>query len=258
MQALRGRTFALLLNLLLPGLGHVLWREYLFGVFIFLITLIAAVLFVVTYFIHLASWARLVLLALPGVFYLFTFFDLNKTVRTRQKQFRPHVRTAAVLLLLGLTYQLLAPSAVGNFLWRNSPELFTIDDSRFAPVLSRGDLAVANPLAYRVDIAVLDRPVFHQFPRRFDLVRFNTGARRLTGLVVGQPAEAVEISAGVVVANGAPVFARGNARLLLQGEWPLTSSDDYSILVATLNLGIIDSVHQVPLPMVAGKVSRLF
>lgn len=258
MKLPQSRPFALILNLLVPGLGHVLWREFLFGVFILLISLIATVLFVVTYFIDLSNWARLVLLGLPVIFYVFTFFDLDKTIRSRRARFQPASNTAVILLLLGMTYQAFAPTAAGNFFWHNAPEIFTVPHSQFAPLLARGDVAIANQLDYRVNVPLFDRPIFHSFPDRFDLVRFDSGRRHLTGLVVGRPTETVEISSGVVVVNGAPVFAQGNADLLLQGEWPLTSADDYSILVATLNLGVIDSVHQVPLQMVVGKVSRLF
>lgn len=257
MNLLQSRPFALFLNLLVPGLGHVLWREYLFGVFILMIALIAAVLFVVTYFIDLSNWTRLILLTLPVIFYVFTFFDLDKTVRSRRKRFLPDRTTAIILLALGAAYQAFAPTAAGNFMYYNAPAFYSVNTGELAPVLSRGDVAIVDRLDYRVEIPLFDRPIFHSFPDRFDLVRFDNGPRRHTGMVVGRPTETVEISGGVVVVNGAPVYTQGEEGMLLQGAWPLTSTGNYSILVATFDLGVIDSVRQVPLQQVIGKVSRL-
>ena len=62
-------TFSSLLHLLLPGLGHVFWREYAFGLFVFLVMLIAAVLFFVSFLVTIPVLVKVLLLGLPLVFF---------------------------------------------------------------------------------------------------------------------------------------------------------------------------------------------
>jgi len=67
------RFIPYLLHLLLPGLGHVLAKEYVFGLFVFLVTLLAVVLFFVSFLVAMPPLAEFVLLGLPVIFYVFTF-----------------------------------------------------------------------------------------------------------------------------------------------------------------------------------------
>ena len=74
-------SFAALLNLLLPGLGHSYWRDYTFGLFIFLILLVAATLFFVSFLVTLPVLVKIILFGLPTLFYIFSFLDLARTLR---------------------------------------------------------------------------------------------------------------------------------------------------------------------------------
>jgi hypothetical protein len=255
----RSLSYNILLHLLLPGLGHLLWREYLFGIFIFLVTLLASVLFIVSLFVHVPPVAALVLYALPLLFYAFTFVDLTRTVRAKRKKTLPGRKAAIIFLLVGVVYQLLSPIAPVNFSLRNLPEIFIQEDNRLSPLYSEGDLLKASRLSYVVDVFVVNRPILHALPKRYDIVRFTDSSdRHINGIVVGLPGEEIEIADGVIVANGFPDIGDAPGGIILSGEWPLTSVGGYSILVATLNLGRIDKVYEVSLTELIGKVGRLF
>ena len=60
--------YGLLLHVLFPGLGHIYFREILFGIFVLLVWFIASVLFYVSYLVQLPILAKTVLLWLPMVF----------------------------------------------------------------------------------------------------------------------------------------------------------------------------------------------
>ena len=261
MPKIEGRSlpYNLFLHLLLPGLGHLLWREYLFGIFIFLVTLLALVLFIVSLLVHLPVGVKLVLYALPLLFYVFTFLDLVRIVKVRRQKITPGRKTVIIFLLVGVAYQLLSPIAPLNFALRNFPEIFIQKDNRLSPLYSEGDLLKASRLSYMVDVFVVNRPIVHALPQRYDIVRFtDSSGRRLNGVVVGLPGEEIEIAGGVVVANGLPDLGEAPGGIILSGECPLTLVGAYSILVATLNLGRIDGVQDVPLTDVIGEIGRLF
>jgi hypothetical protein len=252
-------ALAMFLNLLLPGLGHLLWREWLFGLFIFLIMLIAVILFVVSLLVPLGLVVKILLLGLPLIFYGFSFVDLHRTVRTRQKTTAITGRTALVLVGLGLVYQIGAPSAPLNFALTNLPELYRQEDSRLAPKFHRGDLLKASQLSYFIHLVFLDQPIMHALPERYDIVRFKSeGEVRRSGIVLGRSGESVALAEGVMVVNGLPDLGASGAGFALGGACPLTVVKEYSILVATLNGGVVDQVYQVPFSDIVGKVSRLF
>jgi len=253
----RSLPYNVLLHLLLPGLGHLLWREYLFGVFIFLVTLLASVLFIVSFLVHLPSVAGLVLFGLPLLFYAFSFLDLVRTVKARRQKNAPGYKVTIIFLLVGVAYQLLSPIAPLNFALRNLPEVFVQGDNRLSPLYSEGDLLKASRLSYIVDVFVVNRPILHTLPQRYDVVRFVDGSGRcINGIVVGLPGERIEIAGGVVVVNGLPDVGEAPGGIILTGECPLTFVGGYSILVVRLNLGRIDEVHEVPLTALIGKVGR--
>jgi len=58
----------------LPGLAHALYREYLFGLFIFLIMQLGVALMVVSYLVDMPTLAKWLLLGLP---FVFTFSHLQ-------------------------------------------------------------------------------------------------------------------------------------------------------------------------------------
>ncbi|UCD63524.1 MAG: hypothetical protein JSW34_12380 [Candidatus Zixiibacteriota bacterium] len=251
-------SFAFLLNLLLPGLAHLYWRDYLFGVFIFLIMLIAAVLFFVSFFLSLSFWPKALLLALPILFYLFTFMDLFRVIKTKKRLSARGKRAVIIFLVVGVVYQLASPIAAANFLIRNRPETFVLDNTDLSPLYARGDLLKASRLSYSVNVFFLKKPVLHSLPARYDVVRFvDADGRRRNGLVLGLPADEIAMLSGVLVVNGATDFGTPPGGLTLWGDLPLTYVDDYSILVATLRLGRVDTVHMVALPDVVGKVGKL-
>ncbi len=255
----RSLPYNVLLHLLLPGLGHLLWREHLFGLFVFLVTLLASVLFVVSLFVHVPPAGALALYALPVLFYAFTFVDLIRTVRVKRTKTAPGRKAAIVFLLVGAVYQFFSPTAPVNFSLSNFPEIFIQQDNRLSPLYSEGDLLKASSLSYVVNVFVVNRPILHALPQRYDIVRFaDSRGRRINGIVVGLPGEQIEIADGVIVANGFPDIGDAPGGIILSGEWPLTSVGGYSILAATLNLGRIDTVHEVPMTELVGKVGKLF
>lgn len=69
----------MIFNAIIPGAGHIYWRETLFGMFVFLVMLIAAVLFFFSFLIDLSFMVRLVLFGLPAVFFLFSMVDLGRS-----------------------------------------------------------------------------------------------------------------------------------------------------------------------------------
>ncbi len=252
-------SFSFFLHLLLPGLGHVFWREYLFGVFVFLVTLLAVVLFFVSFFVKLPLAVQILLYGFPAMFYIFTFFDLARIIKTRRGRVIPGRRTALILLAVAIGYQLLSPIALTNFCLRNYPEVFVQGDNRLSPLFSEGDLLKASHLSYKVDLFLMDRPVLHALPSRYDPVRFvDSDGRSINGLVLGLPGEEIEAADGVIVVNGLPDIAEPPGGIILTGDCSLTHVDTYSILVARLNLGRIDRVYEVSLADLTGKIGRLF
>jgi len=248
-----------LLNLLLPGLGHFYWREYAFGLFVYLVMLLASVLFVVSLFVSLPGIAVWLILGLPVVFYLFTFVDLARTRKRKRVSVNRSMRAAVIILLVGLAHQLLSPSALLNFGYRNRPEIYRMPHNRLNPLFVTGDILAASSLAYFVNIAFVDRPILRRLPQRFDMVRFeDDSGRRHTGFVIGLPQEEVVIIEGLLVADGVPDLSDGPDGIVLSGDWPLTQADPYSILVATVSQGLLDQVYEVPLTKLIGKVDKLF
>ena len=247
----------LLMNLLAPGLGHILWREYLFGVFVFLVCLLAIIIAVVSYFLPLSDLAIGVLLGLPVVFYVFTFFDLARSVRRLRGKVSVSSRRVLICLLIGLGYQLLSPTAPGNFALRNGPAFFSVSDNALSPVLRKGDLAKASRLDYKLNIAFVGHPIFHSLPSRFDIVRYtdDSGESHI-GLVVGLPNEEIGIVDGQVYSNRAPLV-ENKPPVPMSGDWPLTYAGGMSILIADINLGTIQDISEVPLQKVSGKVSKI-
>lgn len=238
--------FAYLLNLCCPGLGHAYYKEYLFGLFIYLIMLMAAALFFLSYFVSLPDPVTWALFGLPTVFFLFSFADLTRTIRTRRPGTIRTNNRALAFSLIGLVYLLLAPVSLGNFLLRNAPEFYTADGS-LAPALPAGHLAITNRLAYAADIFFVDHPVLHALPGRFDLIRFRSENSLVSGIVLGLPGESIEINAGTIYIDGVPLMASIPVLASLSGDWPLTSCDSHSMLVATLRPGGIEKLYEVDL-----------
>lgn len=250
--------FALLLNLLLPGAGHFYWRDYVFGVFVFLILLMAAALFFVSFLVHIPTAGKAALFALPAIFYLFTFVDLARTVNKKKYQNRRTLTAAILFLIIAALFQVLAPITPLNFTLRNKPGVFRVGDNGLAPILRSGDFARSNPLAYRVNMFFLDQSIWIAVPDRGDIVRFlDRNQQERTGLVLGLSNEEVEIIDGQLRVRGFPQPFSA-AGLSLRGDMPLTLVDSGSILVANFNLGAVDRAIQVPLDQLTGKVSKLF
>ena len=251
--------FGTILHLLLPGLWYIYWKEYTFGLFVFLIMLIASALFFVSFLVNIPGAAIWLLLGLPTVFFLFSFFDLTRSIKGRQGKINHSRGRSALFLLLAIAFQLLAPNAPGNFMIRNVPEIFIIGHGRLEPTYRKGDVLITNSLAYAVDLFFFDRPVCHALPGYFDAVRFdNASGRRITGIVIGLAGERVEIKRGQLIVDGRPEYPLIPGRIAIDGDWPLTATPENSILVATMNLGRVDAVHQVSLVSLKGRVNRLF
>ncbi|MEA3297856.1 MAG: hypothetical protein U9R56_08335 [candidate division Zixibacteria bacterium] len=245
--------------MLLPGLGHLYWKEYAFGIFVHLVMLLVSVLFFVSFFVSLPAPLKVLMVGLSILFYAFSFVDLARTVRIKRKTLNRNNRILLILCVLALICQLLAPTAPVNFLLKNKPEIFSMDSNRLTPLYSKGDLLKASRLAYQLSISIFDRPVLHTFPERYDIVRFEIGSgQRNTGIIVGLPGEDIQIFEGVVVVDGLPDFDAVPGGMTLTGDWPLTSAGEFSILVVMLNLGSVDQVREIPITNLIGKVSKIF
>jgi hypothetical protein len=247
------------LNLIVPGLGHLYWREYLFGAFIFLIGLIAAVIACVALLVPLNLFAKLVLFGLPTLFYVFTFVDLQRTIRGRNSSSGRSGRAAILYLAAGIAAQLALPVAPLNFALRNLPDVFVVSDHCLEPLFTKGDLAVAMPTDYRVNFFFLDRPLWHTAPQHGDLVRFvDSSSVVRTGVVLGMYGEEVQVLDGVPVIDGAAQPDLLPETLSLHGDMALTLVDGSSIMVATLNLGAVDAAYQIGAGGIIGRMHHLF
>jgi signal peptidase I len=250
---------AALLNVLLPGLGHVIWKELTFGAFIHLIMLLAAVLTVVSFIVQMPQAARVLLYSLPVIFYLFTFVDLFKTVKRKQAEMTIPPRRFRIFFVIALLFQLLFPVAPLNFLLRNRPDIFVVNNSKLAPFYHKGDVLVVNTLAYKMQLFFLRKPVLYSLPQRYDMVSYNFNEeKRSVGLVVGLPGEKVEVRGGELFVNGLPPVSLRDEPLVFSSDWPLTSLDSYSIMVASMKLGAVDKLFKVSLADVVGKVGSLW
>jgi hypothetical protein len=251
--------FAHLLNLLIPGLGHAYWGEYLFAAFIFLIMLLAATLFFFCFLVSLPFGLRAVLFGLPALFYLFTFVDLHRAIQRRRAKVRRSVRTAWLFLVLGVAAQLILPVAPANFLIHNPPGIAQVEDNRLEPLLENGDICYVNTVAYRADLFFFDRPMTHALPDRWDLTQYHNSETGLElGLALGFGDEELAFINDTLFVDGYPLHESEDPPPIYGGEMSLTLVDPGSILVATLANGKVHRVRQVPISDVVGKVHRLF
>jgi hypothetical protein len=193
------------------------------------------------------------------VFYVFTFVDLKKTITRKHSSTGRSGRTAMLFLTAGVMIQLLLPLAPVNFLMRNPPQVFVVDDHALEPLYAKGDLVVATPTDYRVDFFFLDRPLWHSTPQYGDLIRFVDSASVVrSGMVLGMFGEEVQIIDGVLVIDGTAQPDLLPESLSLHGDMALTSVDGSSILVATLNLGAVDATYQIGAGGIVGRMHHLF
>ncbi|NOY89066.1 MAG: hypothetical protein GXO93_06720 [FCB group bacterium] len=250
---------AILLNLFIPGLGHVYWKEYIFGIFIFLIMLLASILFFVSIFISMPFWGRVVLFALPFLFYLFTFFDLARIIKLKRKFLSFTKKSVITFFLVGLFFQILVPIAPLNFAIKNFPHLFIMPDNSMPPIYNKGDILQTSRLSYLLNIFFVKKPVLYSLPKRYDIVSFNDSSqRRQIGIVIGLPGEKIELIDGLLMVNGLPDYNLVSSNYNLRGNCPLTEVGEYSIIVATLKLGVINNVYQVSLANLNGQVKKVF
>jgi hypothetical protein len=251
--------FAHLLNLLVPGLGHAFWGEYLFAAFVFLIILVAAVLFFFCFLVSLPFTFRAILFGLPAIFYLFTFVDLERAIEKRRGKVKRSTGTAWLLLAIGVAAQLMLPTAPVNFFVRNAPDLVRQDDNRLAPLVQAGDICYVNSVAYKANLFFLDAPLTHALPDRWDLVRYrDPELGETTGLVLGNSQEELAFVNDTLFVDGYPLDDPDETIPIAGGEMSLTLVDPGSILVAKLENGRVRRVRQVPIGDVIGKVHCLF
>ena len=62
---------------------------------------------------------------------------------------------------------------------------------------------------------------------------------------------------GTLIVNGEPCRDRPASTLLASADLPLTSVDPASILVLTLNMGVVETTLQIPVTSIEGRVLRL-
>ena len=250
--------FAVILNLLWPGLGYVYIREILFGLFVFLIALLAAALFFFSLLIPFPIAAKLVLFGLPLVFYAITFIDLARTIKKQPHNTRRTSYAIGAFLAAGLLFQFAAPVSPGNYLLRNMPDIFRVESDALRPFLSEGDIACASALDLRANIFFLDRPLWFGEIEYGDVIRFeDDNGLEQVGIVVGLATDEVQVIDGVLVLNGHPLPKFLADLQLDDAQLPLTVTDPGSILAVTVDSRMLME-HQVPLRGVIGRVHRLF
>jgi signal peptidase I len=251
--------FGLLLNLILPGAGHVYWREYLFGTFVFLVMTIAAVLLFFSFLVELPVGIRMMLFGLPTVFYVFSYVDLWRSIRRSGRKEARSVPGAWAFFLIAMAVCLVLPLSPVNLVLRNLPEIVRVEAGQLRPVLNDGDVCLVNRAAYRVNLFFLDEPYPRRAPVRWDLVRFRDGSRSpQTGLVLGNSGEEVVFFNDSLFVDGYPVPGPKTFSLGSGGQVPLTHVEPNGILVATLKRGAIEGASQISPRDVIGKVHRLF
>jgi len=251
------RFSGVLLNLLLPGAGHAFFRDYLFGIFILLVWLIAVVLFYLSFLIHMNPWAKLILFGLPAIFYFFTFLDLVKSIKKKKELKNRSLRFSVITYLIVILYLVFSPTAPVNFMINNGPVYFMLSDNTLSPLYHRGAIMKASRLAYKIEIVGFKRPFYFQLPERYDVIRLATeNGMKTNAIVLGLPEEQIEMIEGTVIVNGEPDFEGWTGGLNLTGDCPVTSVQGQSLLVATLNLGAIDKIYQVPISNLIGKVGQ--
>ncbi|MBI5266577.1 MAG: hypothetical protein HY851_05010 [candidate division Zixibacteria bacterium] len=249
--------FAFLLNLLVPGIGHGFWKEYAFGVFVFLVMILSVVLAMASLLLPFSALTRAFLIGLPALYYIFTFVDLRRVVRKKRSAGRTYQVTAA-FLIFAILWQLLSPAAPVNFLARNAPEVFRLSDNALSPRLRQGSWLYSNSLAYRANFFFISRPQLYALPERGELVRFadSMGVRHV-GLVIGFPGEQVEIIGRTLTANGVDFDVSDMFGAPLSGTMALTPVESGSIMVAMIRIGMIETTHQVAVTDILGKVHEL-
>ncbi len=249
--------FAICLSLLLPGAGHIWWREVAFGIFIFLITILAAAVAFVNLLIPLPLAAQIPLLGLPLIFYLASFIDLHRTIRRKRGTTSPIPRYLAISMLLGaVVYQLVAPTAPGAFLIANRPVWYRQSDNSAFPLARTGDWISAQPVAYSARVNFLPQRIWYALPQRGEWVTIGSSERR-TVLVVARPGERVGVRDGLLIADGQIVQGWLPTGVGLTGDWDLRDVGAGSILVATLSTAQIRQLIEVPLEEVVGRADPL-
>ena len=219
---------------------------------------VAAALFFAWMLLPLPASLAWALLGLPAIFFLFSFVDLKRTIKTKAAPGSRASRTAVLFLGVALLYQLFSPITPANFIWRNSPLVFVQQDNSLMPLIHPGDLVACNTMSYSSNLFFLDRPIWHSLPEPGDPIRviMEDGTERAV-FVIGRPEEDVQIIDGQLLLNGSPQ-SLGPLDARMPETYPLTLVAGNSILVADLLKRPPDRFLQVPLGNVKGRFHRLF
>jgi len=251
-------VFGFILNLSLPGMGHAYLRDYMFGVFIFLVMVIASIVFFFSFLVEIPLVVTAVLLGVPAVFYIFTFVDLRRSMKTKPGRAPRRGNTARLFLVIAFAGGLFLPLAPVNFLLRNLPAVYQVDDDNSEPVSAKGDIFFVNRAAYRANLFFLEQPYAFDVPERWDVVAFvDSGSNKQLGWVIGNGGETVSIENDSLFIDGSAVSGDPES-MELRGHLPLTPVAAGAILIATLEKGAVVGAEQVSLRDVIGKARRLF
>ena len=251
--------FGLLLNFILPGAGHLYWREYLFGTFVFLVMATASILFFFSFLVELPFGISVVLFGLPAVFYIFSYVDLWRAIRRSGRKKGRSVRGAWAFLLADLAVCLVLPLSPTNLVLRNLPQIVRVEIRQLDNKLNGGVICLVDRAAYSINLFFLDELYPRRAPARWDLVRFHDRSRsEHIGLVLGHSGEEVAFFNDSLFVDGYPVPGPETFSIDRGGRVPLTHVDFDGILVATLNRGAIGEALQISPRDVIGKVHRLF
>jgi hypothetical protein len=251
--------FGLVLSLMVPGAGHLLWRDYLFGIFVFLVMLTAVVLFFFSFLVELPVAMKAILFGLPTLFYVFTFVDLWRTVKRKAAGPSPSATVAWGFVVSALVVALALPLSPWNFALRNRPLIEVADGDELTPVISDGDICLIDRLAYHVDLFFLDQTLGRRLPGRWETVRLrDTGGAGTLGLVLAYGGEEVAFFNDSLFVDGYPLPDYEMAPFVTGGHLPLTRVEMGNILVATIDRGTLKEARQVSNQDVVGRVYRLF
>ena len=220
--------------------------------------IVAAAFFFVWMIIPMPALVAWVLLGLPALFFVFSFVDLRKSMKSKLPAKARSHRITLTFLALVLLFQLFVPITPVNFIWRNRPSLAIQPDNGLSPVINEGDLTVTNPLAYSVNLFFFDQPVWRTLPDIGDPVQISTAdGQRRNVFVVGRPHDEVQIAGSHLTINGIP-FSLGLAGAKLPPDYPLTRVKINSILVLDYTRRGPHNLTMVPLSNVTGKIHSLF
>ena len=192
---------AVMLAIILPGLGQIYARRVKRGILFFCVQYAAAIT-AILYAISLNSKTDIYLLALAvlltgfGIFVIVDAYNCAKTYNIKNNLIRNITTKKRVFLIIGIIFFMaFNPSRIiSPYLKTNGVEAFKIPSGAMKPTLLKGDRILVDKNIYK-----------KSKPKRGDLIVFlypKDTKRYFVKRIVGLPNEVVEIQNGKVIING--------------------------------------------------------